>query len=392
MQYDENEYIFLPIFRHLADDFLTRSRYDYYNFVNSHKERSKQMKRILVSILLLVIVFSLIACSRKKDGNETSNTPAADKKVILQYSMPLPVTHLFVDYDKQWIDKIAELSNGTVTINPHWAGALIPMTSSYSETIAGVTDIVHAVPGNELEHFAVDNAAQFFYYPVSDMSKLLTIVREFYAATPEWQTEYSRTEVLTFGTSGEMYILSKRPIRTLADIKGKTFRAQCDVSFKLVEANGGNALKMPLGELYDALSKGVIDGVVIPVDTLVTMQLVGVVKYATRVKVAEPWYIHKFMNADSWNKLSENQQKALREACEFRMQLELDGMTRRDAEAFSYAKDNNIEIIEFSDTDYNAINDQHQAIAQKAIDGLNARGIDGTRIFNTVRKIVDKYK
>lgn len=353
------------------------------------------MKKTLAAILAIAMMFALVACGGgKTDTPATSDKPGTtveEKNVTLQYSMPLPVTHQFVGYDEIWIDKVSELTGGSLTINPHWAGALVPMTSSYAETMAGVTDIVHAVPGNELQQFVVDNAMQYMYYPVSDTEKLLDVIKDLYAAVPEWQAEYKGTKVLTYGTSGVMYILSKDPIRSLSDLKGKTVRAQCDIGYKLVEENGGSAVKMPLGELYDSLSKGTIDAVMIPIDTLETMQLAGIVKYATLVKVAEPWYVHKFISEKSWNKLSANQQDALVKASEERMQIELDGVERLSKSALEYAKNNGVEIIEFSDADYNTLFAQCETIAKREVEKLNAAGIDGDAIFKKARDVVEKY-
>ena len=147
------------------------------------------MKKILAMILALIMVLSLAACGQQADPAPADQgdaaVEAADKEITLQYSMPLPVTHQFVGYDEAWIAKVAELTNGTLTINPHWGGALVPMTSSYAETIAGVTDICHAVPGNELQQFVVDNVMQYLYYPVSDAAVLLDVIKELYEATPE---------------------------------------------------------------------------------------------------------------------------------------------------------------------------------------------------------------
>lgn len=364
------------------------------------------MKKILVVMLACIMVLSLAACSGNSSNSSseesqeeatteeteaTEESAEPDSEITLQYSMPLPVTHQFKTYDEEWIARVSELTNGSLTINPHWGGSLVPMTSSYSETIAGVTDIVHAVPGNELQQFPIDNAMQYMYYPVSDTKVLLDVIKELYNDIPEWQAEYTGTKVLTFGTSGMMYILSKDPIRTLDDLKGKTIRAQCDIGYELVAANGGNPVKMPLGELYDALSKNVIDGVMLPIDILETMQLDSIVKYATLVKVAEPWYVHKFINENSWNKLSANQQEALLQASEERMQTELDGVVRLTDSALKYADEHGVEILEFSDADYETIFAQCEQIAQEHVDGLNSQGIDGDAIFAKAREVVEKY-
>ena len=100
------------------------------------------MKKAMVGILAFVMLFTATACSdgtgsqissdspgQGTSASNTEQTPATDSEITLQYSMPLPVTHQFIGYDEEWIARVSELTNGTLAINPHWAGAVVPMTS-----------------------------------------------------------------------------------------------------------------------------------------------------------------------------------------------------------------------------------------------------------------------
>ncbi|MGZ7287429.1 TRAP transporter substrate-binding protein DctP, partial [Streptococcus pyogenes] len=54
---------------------------------------------------------------------------------------------------------------------------------------------------------------------------------------------------------------SKRPIKTLADMKGMKIRVQqSDLFISMINALGANATPMPFGELYSALQTGLVDG------------------------------------------------------------------------------------------------------------------------------------
>jgi tripartite ATP-independent transporter DctP family solute receptor len=67
---------------------------------------------------------------------------------------------------------------------------------------------------------------------------------------------------LAFYDSGaRSFYNSKRPIRTVEDMKGLKIRVQqSDMFIALVGALGANATPMPFGEVYSALQTGVIDG------------------------------------------------------------------------------------------------------------------------------------
>jgi len=67
---------------------------------------------------------------------------------------------------------------------------------------------------------------------------------------------------LAFYDSGaRSFYDSKKPIRTLEDMKGLKIRVQqSDLFIDLVNALGANATPMPFGEVYSALQTGVVDG------------------------------------------------------------------------------------------------------------------------------------
>ena len=67
---------------------------------------------------------------------------------------------------------------------------------------------------------------------------------------------------LAFYDSGSRSLYTtKKPIKTLADVKGMKIRVQqSDLWVALLQAMGANATPMPYGEVYTALKTGVVDG------------------------------------------------------------------------------------------------------------------------------------
>jgi tripartite ATP-independent transporter DctP family solute receptor len=67
---------------------------------------------------------------------------------------------------------------------------------------------------------------------------------------------------LAYYTAGQhSFYTTKKPIKSVADLKGLKIRVmKSQVKIDLVNALGANATPMAFGEVYDALSKGVIDG------------------------------------------------------------------------------------------------------------------------------------
>src|SRR5215217_6863819 len=67
---------------------------------------------------------------------------------------------------------------------------------------------------------------------------------------------------LAFYDSGARSLYTtKKPVKTLADLKGMKIRVQqSDLFVAMVEAMGANATPMPYGEVYTGLKTGIIDG------------------------------------------------------------------------------------------------------------------------------------
>jgi TRAP-type C4-dicarboxylate transport system substrate-binding protein len=67
---------------------------------------------------------------------------------------------------------------------------------------------------------------------------------------------------LAFYDSGSRsFYTTKKPIKTLADMKGLKIRVQpSDLFVAMVEALGANPTPMPYGEVYTGLKTGIVDG------------------------------------------------------------------------------------------------------------------------------------
>lgn len=78
----------------------------------------------------------------------------------------------------------------------------------------------------------------------------------------------------------EGYVLhSSKPIHRMEDLKGKKIRTATRISARMMAALGGTPVQMPLPQVADALSKGVVDGVLVPWEAMPATKLYEIVKY-----------------------------------------------------------------------------------------------------------------
>ncbi|AAN66793.1 TRAP-type C4-dicarboxylate transport system, periplasmic protein [Pseudomonas sp. XWY-1] len=123
---------------------------------------------------------------------------------------------------------------------------------------------------------------------------------------------------LAWMDGGSRSIYTKKPVRSLEDLKGMKIRVQGNPLFiDMMNAMGGNGIAMDTGEIFSALQTGVIDGAENNPPTLLEHNHFQSAKYYTltgHLILPEP----VVMSKTTWNKLSPEQQalvkKVAREA------------------------------------------------------------------------------
>jgi TRAP-type C4-dicarboxylate transport system substrate-binding protein len=117
-------------------------------------------------------------------------------------------------------------------------------------------------------------------------------------------------------SSGVTVMMTKTPVHKLEDLKGLVIRAPGTIG-KAVKALGGSPAPTPMSEVYDALSKGVIQGVFTGVMGLKDWRFAEVVGYTTlcwQVSSVYPFYV--VMNKRSWEKLPQDVKEIFNKAVE----------------------------------------------------------------------------
>lgn len=129
-------------------------------------------------------------------------------------------------------------------------------------------------------------------------------------------TAKTSLKVLGFSDSGGFFQLtnSKRPIKTLEDMKGLKIRTMgLDTHKKLISSLGGQPVSIAWSEVYTSLQTGVADGQMNPVPIIEFAKLYEVQKYLTisnHLFAPHVW----LMNADFYNSLTDSERTVVESA------------------------------------------------------------------------------
>jgi TRAP-type C4-dicarboxylate transport system substrate-binding protein len=192
-------------------------------------------------------------------------------------------------------------TNGQVKVDYFAGQSLLKSTQMFDGVVDGVADIgyshVYYTPGRFL---VTETTGLPIGYATGWVAS--QCMNDFFQ---EFQPkEFDAVKVLWMNASPNSAIATaKKPIRKLEDLKGLTIRAP-GTAGEVIKALGGTAAPTPMMEVYDAISKGVIDGEASNFETLFAFKFAEVVKYSTSIgAINHPYPFYLVMNKNSYKKL-----------------------------------------------------------------------------------------
>ena len=247
---------------------------------------------IFLSLALIVSISTLFP---------TFDQPAYAAKVIR-----LKVAHYFpppAGQSKMMEDFCRELekrTDGRVKVDYFAGGSLLKAPAMFEGVVNGIADIGYSHVYYTAGRMPVTETAGLpLGYPSAWVGG--QALNDFYHKFKP--KEFDKVRVLWLNTSTPSAIASKKPVRRLEDLRGLTIRAP-GLSGEIMKALGGTPAPTPMMEVYDAISKGVIDGEASNFETLIAFKFAEVVKYSTSIwQITYPFPFYCVMNKKSYNKL-----------------------------------------------------------------------------------------
>ena len=190
--------------------------------------------------------------------------PAAAQEVTLKVHhfwppTAMPPSKLLVP----WCDKIAKDSNNRMKCQIYPAmqlGGAPPQL--IQQAMDGVADIVWTLPGYTAGRFPM---MEVFELPFMSQSAEATSQAAWDYYTQYGHKEFPGIKALAVNVHDNGYVHTvDKQVKVMADFKGLKMRAPTRQTNKLLAALGATPVAMPLPALGDALSKGVVDGYLLP--------------------------------------------------------------------------------------------------------------------------------
>ncbi len=233
---------------------------------------------------------------------------AAENTFTLRFSNFFPAPHSHSIVAEQWCREVEKETNGRVKINYFPGGTLTPAGQTYDSVVKGIADV-----GESLTAYTRGR------FPLTEVIDLPLGLRSGYQATKMVNEYYARfkpkeldaVKVMYFHCYPPAMLFLKRPVYKMEDLKGMKIRCH-GLSAKVVQALGGAPVGMSMNETYDALSRGVAEGVVCPFEAMKGWRLAEVVEYVVEnYGSSQSAAIFVVMNKSKWQSLPPDIQRII---------------------------------------------------------------------------------
>lgn len=333
--------------------------------------------RKLIGVVVALLLLAACAPAKPAGGVE-----------VLRYASPYSPNHPFSRADIIWMRHVEKASGGRLKIQPFWGGALISSDQSVIELRHGVADIALITPIYMRSGMHVMKTQAGFYGGVRTIEDQVAVYRCLEQAFPIFGQEMAGVHVLAVQGGNLPNVLTRdKPVRGLADLRGLRLRAPGELT-PVLQSLGVDVVTMPMGEVYSAISKGVVDGVVAPADAVKSLHFSEVARHLSLLQVSRGAYPARAISDARWRTLSPDLRQVLTEATPVWEAALAREIGKAEAEGMAMARTEGMSIVPVDPAEQARFDAAYDAEALSNARRLAEYGLPGEAIYRKARAVI----
>ncbi len=322
----------------------------------------------------------------------SAEVQAQDVTLKLHQFLPLRAT-IPARFLTPWIEKVQQESGGRIAVQ-HFPSMQLggKPPELIEQATDGAVDLVWTVLGYTPGRF---QRAEAFELPfIMTTGEATSRAFEEYAER-HMANDFPGLKVIAVHTHGPGVLHTKAPVNALADLEGMKLRGPTRVITGMLGKLGAVPVGMPVPAMPQALSKGVIDGTVIPWEITLPLKISELVENHTEFTGEHGLYTATFvfaMNRDSYDNLPDD----LKQVIDANSGIETAAWAGRvmDAgdvagRAKAAADGNNIVTLDAAETARWAV--AASSVVSDWVAEMKDRGIDGQALVDEAKALVEKH-
>lgn len=320
----------------------------------------------------------------------SANSLVVAQEVKLKVADWLPLSHYtYSEGGKVFMDKATELSKGRIQFQHFPAEQLGKAKDAVALAQSGVADVVNIAPAYITEKFPLSGVLELpgIYEGSCKGGNALATLTKPGGLLDENEYKPNGVRVLFVGALGAYRILTaKKQVNTAEDLAGMKLRTAGGPMDQSAALLGANSIRMPGPDVLPSLSRGTLDGVFFPLQSLKPWGLVGALKHMTPNLSVGSFSMVYAISERAWQKLPADLQKVLVEAGNYATKAHCEYIDRSEVKTIEELQAGGIASTALPAKDIQKIHQGYAKIYSDWADALNKRGKPGTAVLETFQK------
>ena len=201
----------------------------------------------------------------------------AQQPIVLKFSSPAPPqSYLHPDAFTPFAAAVTQASGGALRIDTFYGGTLGNFGVTYDRVLDGVADIGFILGANSAGKLKKLDVVGLPFEAKTGVAASVALWRMYEKGL--FADGFSDIRPLAMFTFPNAALHMKTPVKTLDDLKGKKITASSSVSGKVIVALGAAQVTFRPDETYQAISRGIADGSLMPFTGMATFKILEVAK------------------------------------------------------------------------------------------------------------------
>lgn len=329
-------------------------------------------------------------------GIAAAGAAHAQTVALKLHSFVPPKSSNWVGQLTPWMDKVERDAGGRIKFERFPAMQLGGAPAQLVDQVRdNVVDIVWTLPGYTPGRFPRVEAFELPFIMTGGAENTSRALWEYVSTLG--RDDFAAFHVISVNVHGPGFFHSRdKDIRSLADLRGMKVRGPTRQTTKLLAALGAAPVGMPVTQIPDAISKGVVDAVVVPWEIVPAIKLnelakshsefdpkLGALYTATFVMLMNkqkyeglPADVKRFIDMNSGPDESARMGRVMHEA---------------DAPGKKSAADRNNRMHVFSAAETDAFKKASDQVDDEWVKEVTAKGLNGKQLLDTAKALIAKH-
>ena len=324
----------------------------------------------------------------------SAGTALAQTVTLKFHTFMSPQSNVWKDMHNGWMDKVEKDSGGRIKFERYPAMKLggTPF-NLFDQAKDGVVDVVWTLVGNTPGRMP---RTEVFELPFMMTNAEATSRAMWEYVQANAKDEFKDVQLIALHVHGPGVFHTKdKPIKSVADLKGLKMRGPTRLTTNMLKSLGAVPVGLPLPQIPDAMSKGVIDGAVIPWEVVPSVKVNELAKFHSEFDPKLPaLYTTTFvmaMNKAKYDALPADLKKVIDANSGIETSAWL-GKTQEgnDPRGRKTAEERNNTITRLTPADYEAFRKAADLVDDDWVKEMSGKGINGKQLLDTAKALIQK--